>query len=185
MGSIRHLAMPNNLKRDSFRPASEQETFPTDLGTCAITLVKAASKGVDEIVAPFDLSSLHFAVLRRFLHKDRWTSTELLQLIPVGAPRMSRLVAKLVDDRFLRRRRLRNDRRVVVLSLTDEGRRLTNDIDRRMRELEDVLTDGVTDDDMATFFRVTQRILTNEAARSHVQPVRRRPASRLDDLPAR
>lgn len=173
--------MTNYLKKDSLGTAFELGALPTDLGTSAITLVKAASKGVDEIVAPFDLSSLHFAVLRRFLHRDRWTSTELLQLIPVGAPRMSRLVAKLVDDRFLRRRRLRNDRRVVILSLTKEGRALANDIDKRMREFEDALTDGVTDDDLAAFFRVTQRILLNEAARSQARIVRRRPASRLGD----
>ena len=171
--------MTNKLKKDSIGTASELETLPTDLGTCAITLVKAASKGVDEIVAPFDLSSLHFAVLRRFLHRDRWTSTELLQLIPVGAPRMSRLVAKLVDDRLLRRRRLRNDRRVVVLSLTNEGRELTNEIDKRMREFEEDLTEGVSEDELAAFFRVTQRILLNEAARTQARPLRRRPASRL------
>ena len=173
--------MTNYLKKDSLGTALELGALPTDLGTIAITLVKAASKGVDEIVAPFDLSSLHFAVLCRFLHRDRWTSTELLQLIPVGAPRMSRLVAKLVDDRFLRRRRLRNDRRVVILSLTKEGRALANDIDKRMREFEDALTDGVTDDDLAAFFRVAQRILLNEAARSQARIVRRRPASRLGD----
>ena len=171
--------MTNNMKKDSIGTASELETLPTDLGTSAITLVKAASKGIDEIVAPFDLSSLHFAVLRRFLHRDRWTSTELLQLIPVGAPRMSRLVAKLVDDRLLRRRRLRKDRRVVVLSLSNEGRELTNEIDKRMREFEEDLTEGVSEDELAAFFRVTQRILLNEAARTQARPLRRRPASRL------
>ncbi len=171
--------MANNMKKDSIGTASELETLPTDLGTSAITLVKAASKGIDEIVAPFDLSSLHFAVLRRFLHRDRWTSTELLQLIPVGAPRMSRLVAKLVDDRLLRRRRLRKDRRVVVLSLSNEGRELTNEIDKRMREFEEDLTEGVSEDELAAFFRVTQRILLNEAARTQARPLRRRPASRL------
>lgn len=173
--------MTNYPKKDSIGTASELDTLPTDLGTSAITLVKAASKGIDEIVAPFELSSLHFAVLRRFLHRDRWTSTELLQLIPVGAPRMSRLVAKLVDDRLLRRRRLRNDRRVVVLSLTNQGRDLTNEVDKRMRAFEEDLTEGVTDDELAAFFRVTQRILLNEAARTEARPLRRRPASRLAD----
>ncbi len=94
---------------------------------------------------------------------------------------MSRLVAKLVDDRLLRRRRLRNDRRVVVLSLTNQGRDLTNEIDKRMKAFEEDLTEGVTDDELAAFFRVTQRILLNEAARTQVRPLRRRPASRLAD----
>ncbi len=94
---------------------------------------------------------------------------------------MSRLVAKLVDDRLLRRRRLRNDRRVVVLSLTNQGRDLTNEVDKRMRAFEEDLTEGVTDDELAAFFRVTQRILLNEAARTEARPLRRRPASRLAD----
>ena len=121
--------MTSSRKNDSAKIVAEAATHPTDLSTCSISLVKAVSKGVEEIVAPFELSTLHFAVLRRFLHREKWTSTELLQLIPVGAPRMSRIVAKLVERRLLRRRRLRNDRRVVILALTQEGTSLTNDMD--------------------------------------------------------
>ena len=172
--------MTSSRKNDSAKIVAEAATHPTDLSTCSISLVKAVSKGVEEIVAPFELSTLHFAVLRRFLHREKWTSTELLKLIPVGAPRMSRIVAKLVERRLLRRRRLRNDRRVVILALTQEGTSLTNDMDLRMREYEASLTAGVTEEELAVFFRVTQRILLNDADRTGTRPTARRAGANLD-----
>ena len=162
--------MTSSLKQDSLKNVTEAGTIPTDLTTCAIALVRAASKGVEEIVAPLELGSLHFAVLRRFLFRDKWTSTELLQFVPVGAPRMSRIVAKLVEWRLLRRRRLRNDRRVVILTLTEEGTALTNEMDRGMREHEASLTEGATEQELDAFFRVIHRILLNKADRARSGP---------------
>ena len=158
--------MDVSRKLDSSRKAAQGVSMPTDLGTCAIALVKATSKGAQELVAPYNLSLLHFTVLRRFLHKDKWTSTELTQLIPVGPSRMSRLVAELVSRKLLRRRRLRSDRRVVMLSLTEEGKAFTVDLNRLMSVYEASLTKGVSEEAMAAFLNVTHTILFNEAAQA-------------------
>ena len=158
--------MDNSCKMGSTKKDGEGVDVPTDLGICAIALVKATSKGAQELVAPYNLSLLHFTVLRRFLYKEKWTSTELTQLIPVGPSRMSRLVAMLVSRKLLRRRRLRSDRRVVMLSLTEEGKAFTVDLNRRMSVYEASLTKGVSEEAMAAFLNVTHTILLNEAAQA-------------------
>ena len=48
--------------------------------------------------------------------------------MPTDPSRISRMVTKLVDMGLLRRRRLRNDRRIVMLRLTPEGNELTSQL---------------------------------------------------------
>ncbi len=71
--------------------------------------------------------------------REEWTASQLAQSLPVNASRISRQVAKMVGMGLMRRRRLRNDRRVVMLSLTAGGKKLTLDIQRRVHSYEAVL----------------------------------------------
>ena len=65
---------------------------------------------------------------------------------------------------FLRRRRLRDDRRVVMLRLTDRGLEIARVITRMSIDLNALLTEGVTDDDLRTFESVAERIIANYTA---------------------
>ena len=87
----------------------------------ADALANAVSRGVDREAAAFNLTPLEFALIRLFLTDLEWTATELAQVLSVNASVMSRAVGKLVDRGVLYRRRLRKDRRVVLLKLTEGG----------------------------------------------------------------
>ena len=127
-----------------------------DLGDCVTGLVNAAYRGMAEQVASYDLIPLEFALLRAFLGKEEWTTTQLAQVLPVKAPRISRVVTKMVDRGLMRRRRARNDRRVVFLTLTDEGKALTLELHRRVQAYDATLSKGVCEEEMALCFRHLQ-----------------------------
>ena len=95
---------------------------PADLGSCVAGLVNTLAKGTVNLMAPHGLIPLDFAVLRLFLTREEWTTTQLAQSLPVNSSRISPQVNKIVGMGLMRRRRLRNDRRIVMLSLTAEGR---------------------------------------------------------------
>ena len=98
---------------------------PKDLGLCVGGLVNVVAKGVAQIVGAHGLTHVEFALLRLFLEVEEWTATQLSQALPLAPPGISRSVTKLVDRGLIRRRRLLSDRRVVVLTLTQEGLALT------------------------------------------------------------
>ena len=138
---------------------------PADLGSCVAGLVNALAKGTVDLMAPHGLIPMEFALLRLFLGNEQWTVTQLAQTLPVKAPRISHVVSKLVDMGLMSRRRPSNDRRVVFLTLTGKGRALTLDIQRTVHDYEAVISEGVSEEEMAVFAAVTARIMGNYAAR--------------------
>ena len=141
--------------------SGEAGTPSNDLGPCVAVLVNAVAKGMAELVAPHDLIPLEFALLRVFLGEEERTATQLAQILPVKMSRISVVVTKLVRMGLIRRRRLRDDRRVVMLSLTQEGMALTQDLHRRVQAYETSLCEGVSEEEMEVFASVTSKVMAN------------------------
>ena len=139
-------------------------TPPTGLGECVVGLVNVVAKGIANLAAPHDLIPLEFALLRAFLRQEEWTATQLAQVLPVRPSRISRVVTKLVDRGLMSRRRLRNDRRVVILTLTEEGKAITRELHRRAQAYDAELSEGVTEQEMAALASATSKILANYTA---------------------
>ena len=74
------------------------------------------------------------------------------------------MVTKLVDRGLMSRRRPRSDRRMALLTLTEEGMALTSELDRRVRAFDARLAEGVSEEEMATFVAVSSKAMTNYAA---------------------
>ena len=137
---------------------------PSDLGSCVTGLVNAVARGMAQIVAAHGLTHIDFALLRLFLGAEEWTTTQLAETLPLALSGISRSVSKLVDTGLVRRRRLRSDRRVVVLTLTAEGLQLTKDLHTRVQAFDSRLCEGVSEEDMAAFVSVTSKVVANYAA---------------------
>ena len=74
------------------------------------------------MAASYGLMLLDFALLRPFLERKEWTTTQLAHALPVNVSRVSRrLVTKVVGMGLMRRR---SCRRVVMLALTEGGKGL-------------------------------------------------------------
>ena len=84
-------------------------------------------------------------------------------MLPIKTSRASRVVAKLVDMGMTRRQRPRSDRRVVLLTLTEEGKALTLDLYRRIEAYEATLLRGVSDEEMSSLVSSTSKIMANYA----------------------
>ena len=137
---------------------------PSDLGTCVTGLVNAVARGMAEIVAGHGLTHIDFALLRLFLGVEEWTTTQLAGTLPLAPSGISRSVAKLVGKGLVRRRRLLSDRRIVILTLTPEGLKLTRDLHGRVQAYDSTLCAGVSEEDMAVFISVSSRVMDNCSA---------------------
>ena len=139
-------------------------THPSDLGTCVTSLVNAVARGMARIVAAHGLTHIDFALLRLFLGAEEWTTTQLAEMLPLAPSGISRSVGKLVERGLIRRRRLLSDRRVVILTLTEGGLKLTQDLHIRVQAFDSRLCEDVSEEDMAAFVSVTSRVVANYAA---------------------
>lgn len=134
---------------------------PPKLAEGVVQLVNAVVKGVERQISPAGLINMEFTILKSFQEKNEWTVTQLANVLPADAPRISRLVTKLVDRGLLRRRRRTDDRRVVLLRLTKSGEELTEELCQRVSQHEARLLAGVSAEELETLRAVTSKILTN------------------------
>ncbi len=132
------------------------------LERCVADLVNAVDKGVADEVSPYNLIPSEFNLLRVCAEGPR-AAMQLADVLPVDASRISRMVTRLVNLGLLRRQRLRSDRRVVLLHLTDKGRDLTSDVSERVQTHVARLLHGVSEREMRAFESVTSKIVANYA----------------------
>lgn len=144
----------------------DERTWRTDpnLWECLVDLWTGVAGGVAQIVGPCGLIPSEYYVLNALLRRGEWTASELTEAFPVTKSRISRVVSKLVNQGLITRRRLRNDRRVVMLSLTREGEALAMDVKARINEFDSRLTADVSEDEMAVLASAASRIAANCAA---------------------
>ncbi len=142
----------------------QAEDLWTNLGTDIADLFNVLDKAISREVTPHGITSLEYNLLWHCRERGECTATQLVQVLPVDGSRISRIVAGLVDKGLLRRRRLRNDRRVVMLSLTEDGASLTSRIAQNMHRYYSMLAEGIGKDEMRVFTSVTSRIVANHAA---------------------
>ncbi|MCY4455594.1 MAG: MarR family transcriptional regulator [Chloroflexi bacterium] len=120
--------------------------------------------GRSQVIASQGFARNDFKLLSCFLEQDEWTATQLTGAIAADASRVSRLVNGLVQRGLLRRRRRVDDRRVVRLMLTDEGISVARGLAERVREYDDHMLAGVTDDEREALIELTSKVLANHAA---------------------
>lgn len=139
----------------------KEHTVPTDLITNTVVLASAYLRGRDRITASHGLTSNEFTLIRCFADQEEWTATELTEVLPADASRISRLVDGLVSRGLLRRRRRTDDRRVVRLLLTDEGSTAVQEVVDLVEEYEAHLLQGVADDERAVMAAAVETMLAN------------------------
>ena len=145
-------------------PDHSAEQQPSDLGTYVGGLANVVYKGVAAEVAPYDLSPVDIQMMFAIRETHECTATYLARLLPVDATRISRQVTGLVDKGLLLRRRLREDRRIVMLRLSPEGEELTSELSDRMSAYYARLAEGFSEEDMRAFAATAQGIIANYEA---------------------
>ena len=145
---------------DSYHRTEDPSAY---LGIDIFDIFNALDKALVERASPHGVTNSEYALLWHCLEGER-TATQLAQVLPMDGSRISRVVTDLVEKDLLRRRRLPEDRRIVMLSLTDKGTELTSRIFQDMQRYYAVLTEGISEEDMRAFASVRSKILANSAS---------------------
>ena len=130
-----------------------------DLGGSVTTLVTVLTKGMAEEMKPYNVRTIEFNVLWHCLDNEDCNATELAEVLPVDASRISRIVTGLVDRGLLLRNRQPDDRRVVKLRLSNEGKVLVSLLLRRLNSYVSRLAGDVGREEMSVFESVTAKMI--------------------------
>ena len=133
------------------------------LGIDIFDIFNALDKALVQRASPHGITNSEYALLWHCLEGER-TVTQLAQVLPIDGSRVSRVVTDLVEKGLLRRRRTREDRRIVMLSLTNKGLELTSQIFQNMKRHYAAITEGISEEDLRTFMSVKSRILAKYAS---------------------
>ena len=119
-----------------------------DLGRHVTSLLNVVTKVLSDELDAYNLNPLEYSLLRLCLERGECIATELAEELPIDASRVSRIVNKLVDNGMLVRRRLRDDRRVVRLSLSEQGREQISLLFKRIQGHYAHLTEDINSEDI-------------------------------------
>ena len=156
--------MTSDQRQSRPKPDRQVKSAPLDLGKHVTSLLNVLTKLFADEVESRGISPVEYSLLRICLERGECTATEIAEELPVDASRISRIVNRLVDDGMLVRRRLRDDRRVIMLRLSDQGHELISLLFGRLQAHYAWLTEDIDEDDIRTVNAVAARILDKYAA---------------------
>ncbi|HXY96981.1 MAG TPA: MarR family transcriptional regulator [Steroidobacteraceae bacterium] len=121
--------MGNIYDSTNYQPG---KTLGALLGRVRVEMLAALDEelAADKRLAPLELSAAQFIVIASLAGEERKSASDLCKGISYDAGAMTRMLDRLEGKGLIRRNRSPDDRRLVHLELTDEGRALYP----RMRE---------------------------------------------------
>jgi MarR family transcriptional regulator, organic hydroperoxide resistance regulator len=111
------------------------------LSECICYLIGGAAKQVNrrarELLAPYHLTPVQYAVMRALYEYDLQTGSELANTLFMDSATLTGVVDRLEKQGLVARRPDPKDRRANRLALQDKGRKLLPDLDRAMERLNE------------------------------------------------
>ena len=130
-------------------------------------LVNLLFRGIEERMRPYDLNVAEYAVLFNCFIHEPVTISGIGEYVPIDPGRISRMVSKFEDMGLVRKIRLRKDRRVVRVRMTDKGRELAPEVRRLASEHYANVMSSVSDEEVARLIDFVEKMTANaEAARA-------------------
>mgnify|MGYP002760367211 FL=1 len=115
---------------------------------------------VEQACREHGLQFSHHNVLRilRGAHPDGHPRSEIVDRMLDPSPDVTRLIDKLVDRNLVRRSKSPEDRRVTLHTITEKGRALLQDLDPKIRAVQQWFDERVSDRDLQHLSRICEGV---------------------------
>jgi DNA-binding MarR family transcriptional regulator len=158
---MNNLPMPSKPK--SFYSA---ETYRRDesLGWLVKRVMVAIGQQGDRYLAPLGMTHAQWSPLLRLRLCGETPVATLAAELNLDAGALTRLLDRLEAKGLVKRERCSHDRRVVMVSLSDEGQAATANAPQALAEIYNQLLAGFTEAEWRSLIDMLQRILVNAEA---------------------
>jgi DNA-binding MarR family transcriptional regulator len=112
---------------------------------------------------PYVITPPQWGALSLLLVQDGMTIGTMSQKRGVDAPTATGIITRLEQHGLVERRHTREDRRVVKIYLTDEGRDISNTLVSSVEHFEQSMKRGFSESEMDRFLLQLQQLIANAA----------------------
>jgi len=135
--------------------------LPDDL-TAVLSRAARAQRGLSAgLLAPLGLHPGQDELLRLLWRQDGLVQSRIVEALGVEAPTVTKMVHRLEVAGFVQRRVAPSDRRATQVWLTPAGRQLRTSVQRLRRRVEQRMTEGLTDRQVASLRALLEQVVVN------------------------
>jgi MarR family transcriptional regulator, organic hydroperoxide resistance regulator len=125
------------------------------------TLIKAITQEWNKRGGDFNLSFPQFKMLHMLNATGTHTVSQLAEALGITSAAITGITDRLVTEGFVNRERGENDRRVVNISITDQGREIISQVTERQKEMLEGIFDQLHEEDLQHLRRIFGVVLAN------------------------
>lgn len=133
-----------------------------NLSLKAFVVLMKASKSLQEVIkddiSNHGMRTSDFEILEALYHKGRLTVREVSEAVLINTGSITYVIDKLEKKGLLERSNCKDDRRVVYIQITDEGKKLMNTIFPAHQRVIEELFDGISEEDKKTVVNVLKQV---------------------------
>jgi DNA-binding MarR family transcriptional regulator len=115
----------------------------------------------DRALAEFDMTHAQLGIFLKLLHGQANTAADLARELSADTGSMTRMLDRLEEKGFIQRSRSKQDRRVVLVALTDMGRQLADQMTQVVVNTLNHHLRGFSAAEIAQFKDFLRRMLAN------------------------
>ena len=148
------------------RPLYSAETYRRDesLGWLVKQVMGAIGQQADRYLAPLGMTHAQWSPLLRLRLQGECPVATLASELNLDAGALTRLLDRLEAKGLVRRERCSHDRRVVMVSLSEEGFAATANAPQALAEIYNQLLAGFSEPEWRSLIDMIKRILANAEA---------------------
>lgn len=109
------------------------------------------------------LNGMHVRCLHVIAYQSQCTANTIVQSIGKDKAQIARLIKDMIDKGWVEKQASEEDKRSQILSLSNAGKQLQQQIGELEKEIEGSLLDGLSRQDIADFHRISKKMLANLA----------------------
>ncbi len=131
------------------------------IGYQVYTAQKALARSLDITLAPFGITSGQWNALNQLDEHGAMTQKDLAELLRKEPATVARLLDRLVKRGLVQRKPHPKDRRANIVENTPDASKLLVEIQPAVVARASQIAEGISDDDLAVFFDVLDRVRHN------------------------
>lgn len=136
------FAESNYSERQAMNTA-QLEKVAAEVAEVTFKLLANCQEKEERLARQFRISVPEFRTLRMFRGDDHLQIKELIRRVGLSGSRLTRILDSLESNGFVIRSIDLDDRRSIIITLSDKGRRLTGELEQRYVDIHKEILEGI------------------------------------------
>ena len=126
-----------------------------------VGLIHVMFRGIEEELRGDGLAVGEYAVLSACLMNEPITVSDIQKHVPVDTGRISRIVSRLEDSGYVRKTRLQGDRRIVMVEVTEHGRKVASQLTEKIESFYIRIMRPIARDELTYLIAFIEKMVAN------------------------